>query len=82
MNFEDRKYVLIQASEVSNMDFEQLMEDGADTLHWNLAETETFVKFIGDTPDFLEGKTILTHAQIKVELATSDWNEPPPDPLP
>ena len=52
-----RNYVLIDASEVSSVDFNQVLETSAETLRYNLAGTQTFVKFEGDTPSFLEGKT-------------------------
>jgi hypothetical protein len=40
-----RNYVIIDASEVSSVDFNQVLETSADTLRYNLAGTQTFVKF-------------------------------------
>tara|TARA_R100001163_G_C5035482_1_gene174764 strand:+ start:172 stop:408 length:237 start_codon:yes stop_codon:yes gene_type:complete len=75
-----RKYVIIDASDVSSIDFDQVMERSADTLRYNInpARTKTFVKFEGSTPSFLEGKTQYTHSQILTILATDEWT---PDPL-
>jgi hypothetical protein len=75
-----RNYVIIDASEVSSVDFNQVLETSADTLRYNVAGTQTFVKFEGDTPSFLEGKTAYTHSEILTILSGSDWTDP--DPIP
>ena len=76
-----RKYVIINASDVSSIDFDQVMERSADTLRYSLDGSKTFVKFEGATPDFLEGKTQYTHSQILTILATDEWTDPnfPPE---
>jgi len=71
-----RKYVIIDASEVSSVDFNQVLETSADTLRYNLAGTQTFVKFVGDTPSFLEGKTTYTNAEILTILGGEEWTDP------
>lgn len=73
-----RKYVIISASDVSSIDFDQVMERSADTLRYSLDGSQTFVKFEGSTPSFLEGKTEYTHSEILTILATDEWT---PDPL-
>ena len=69
------KYVIINASEVSLVDFSQVMETSVDTLRYSLDESQTFVKFDGDTPSFLSGKTSYTHSEILTVLAGEDWAE-------
>ncbi len=71
-----RNYVIIDASEVSSVDFNQVLETSADTLRYNLAGTQTFVKFEGDTPSFLEGKTTNTRSEMLTILSGSDWTDP------
>ena len=71
-----RSYVIIDASEVSSVDFNQVLETSADTIRYNLAGTQTFVKYEGDTPSFLEGKTQYTHSEMLTILAGEDWSEP------
>jgi len=73
-----RKYVIINADEVSSVDFSQVNETSADTLRYNIdpANTKTFVKFDGDTPSFLEGKTQYSHSEILTILAGSEWTSP------
>ena len=61
-------YVIIEANEVSSVDFSQVREDSADTVRYNLDRDKALVKFEGTTPSFLDGKTQYTHAQIKTIL--------------
>ena len=69
----NRKYVILEASEVSSVDFSKVLEASANVLRYNNDMTKTFVKYTGDQPAFLNGKTELTHAEIKVEMAKSEW---------
>ena len=71
-----RNYVIIDATEVSSVDFDQVLETSADTLRYNVAGTKTFVKFEGDTPSFLEGKTANTHSEMLEILAGEEWTDP------
>ena len=75
MAYENRKYVIIDASEVGTVDFSQVNETSADTLRYSLDDSQTFVKFDGDTPSFLNGKTSYTHSQIRTILAGEDWTD-------
>ena len=78
----DRKYVIINANEVSLIDFNQVLETSANTLRYNNDNTQTLVKFIGNTPDFLEGKTQYTHLEIKSILNSESENWiPEEDPI-
>lgn len=71
-----RKYVIINADEVDSVDFSQVNETSADTVRYNLAGTETFVKFDSDTtPSFLKGKTQYSNSEILTILATDEWVE-------
>jgi len=75
MAYENRKYVIINASEVGSVDFSQVNETSANTLRYSLDNSQTFVKFDGDTPSFLDGKTQYNHSQILTVLAGEDWTE-------
>ena len=70
---ENRKYVIINTSDVSSIDFDKVIERGEETLRYNNAGTKTFVKFEGDTPEFLSGKTQYTYSEILAELNKSEW---------
>ena len=71
-----RNYVIIDASEVSSVDFDQVLETSADTLRFSLDGSKTFVKFEGDTPSFLAGKTANTHSEMLEILAGEEWTSP------
>ena len=71
----NRKYTIITKEEVASVDFSQVLETSANTLRYNNAGTKTFVKFDGNTPSFLNGKTQYTHDEILIELSKSDWTE-------
>jgi hypothetical protein len=58
------KYVIIGTDEVENIDFSQVTQDSVRTLRISEDGNFTFVKFKGETPSFLEGKTQYTHAEI------------------
>jgi len=75
MAYENRKYVIIDASEVGTVDFSQVNETSADTLRYSLDDSQTFVKFDGDTPSFLDGKTSYTHSEIRTILTGEDWTD-------
>ena len=75
-----RNYVIIDASEVSSVDFDEVLETSADTLRYNIAGTQTFVKFEGDTPSFIEGKTANTHSEMLAILAGEEWTDPDANP--
>jgi hypothetical protein len=75
-----RNYVIIDASEVSSVDFNQVLETSAETLLYNLAGTQTFVKFEGETPSFLAGKTQYTHSEMLEILAGEEWTDPDANP--
>ena len=69
-----RTYVIIDASEVANVDFDQVAERSSDTLRYSLDGTKTFVKFEGDTPSFLIGEPQYTQEEILPILAGTEWS--------
>ena len=71
----NKKYIIITKDEVASVNFSQVDETSADTLRYNNAGTKTFVKFEGNTPSFLNGKTQYTHTEILAELGKSEWTE-------
>jgi len=67
------KYAILTTSEVSNIDFSKVLEDNSNTLRYDNDNTKTFVKFNGDTPSFLDGKTILNRNEMLTELKKEEW---------
>ena len=75
-------YAIIQASDLSNIDFDQIGETSADTLRYNLANTEFIIKW-NSTPTFISDGTVvpvseLTHAEALALMQTPEWSEPIP----
>lgn len=70
-----KKYVILNSTEVSSINFSQVQETSTDTLRWNIDQTKTFVKFEGDTPSFLTGKTQYTNEQMLAILddVNGEW---------
>ena len=68
-----RTYVIIDASEVASVDFDQVQETSADTLRYSVDGSKTFVKFEGDTPSFLIGEPQYDHSEILNILAGPEW---------
>jgi hypothetical protein len=68
-----RNYVIINKSEVANVDFSKVKETSVDTLRYSIDGTKTFVKFEGNAPTFLSGKQQYTHSQILEILAGEEW---------
>ena len=67
-------YVIIEASEVDNVDFSQVVENNANSIRYKADESQAIVKFEGDAPSFLEGKTQYSHAEILAIVNTAEWN--------
>lgn len=70
-------YVIIDTTEItqeeSPIDFSKLMNRNANMLRYSLDGTKALVKYKGEQPSFLNGKTTYTHDEIKVEMAKSEW---------
>lgn len=75
-------YAIIQTSDLSNIDFNQIGETNADTLRYNLAGTEFVIKW-NTEPTFISDGTvvpvsILTHTEALALMATAEWSQPEP----
>ena len=44
-NFPNRRWLVIPATEVENVDFNRVLESGSDSLRYSLDGSETFVKY-------------------------------------
>ena len=72
MSKEDSIYVIISIEDVEDIDFNQVMQTNANSLRISEDATSTFVKFQGETPSFLEGKTQYTHEEFIAILKDPD----------
>jgi len=69
----NRTYVIVDSSEVSSVDFDQVMQTSADKLRYSLDGSKALLKYEGDQPSFLSGKQEYTHSEILAILATDEW---------
>ena len=75
---DNRTYVIINAADVEEVDFSEVLETSEDTLRWSVDHTKTFVKFVGEAPSFLDGKTEYNYPEIMAVLSTPEWENPNP----
>jgi hypothetical protein len=80
----EREYVIFNVSELSKIDFSQVLETSADTVRKSVDETKTFVKWDGDlngqnVPVCVQGLTTkegpYTHSEIVSILSTNVWTD-------
>ena len=59
------------------MDFSLLLTTSEESVRQNLDKSEFIVSFEGDTPTFLEGKTIYTNTELFeiVDDLNNNWTE-------
>ena len=79
MAYNNYTYVILNTTEITDedsvIDFSQLLNRSAGMLRYSLNNNKAVVKYDGDQPSFLNGKTTYTHQEILVEMATSAWSE-------
>ena len=73
-----RKYVIINTSDLSAVDFNQVLEADETKLRYSVDGTKTFVKYEGEQPSSLTGKTEYTNSEILAILATDEWSSDEP----
>jgi hypothetical protein len=69
----DRQYVIINTDELSTINFDHVLETSVDTLRYNVAGDQTFVKYEGAKPRCLYGKDTLSHSAILTALEDESW---------
>lgn len=78
MSFENRHYIIFDATETGSIDFSEVLETSADTLRFNTSSARTFIKYEGDTiPSSISSLTTkegpYTHNEILNILTGSEW---------
>jgi len=68
-----RTYVIIDASEITSVDFDKVLETSADTLRYSVDGSKVLLKYEGTQPFFLLGKTEYTHSEILSILSGPEW---------
>jgi hypothetical protein len=68
-----KNYVIIDASDVSSVDFDQVLQTSDDTLRYSVDGSKALLKYEGTQPSFLSGKTEYTHSEILTILSGDEW---------
>ena len=78
--FENRKFIIFNVSELNQIDFNQVLETSIDTVRKSVDQTKTFVKWDGAMPECVNNLTTkegpYTYNEILTILATPEWTDP------
>ena len=81
-NYDTRRYVIFDCTELGTIDFTQVFETSIDTVRKSLDLTQTFVKYDGVQPSSVAALTTksqeYTHSEILTILAGPEWTDPNP----
>lgn len=75
MDFSNRKWVIVNVSDITDEMIESAIQSSMDTLRKSLDGTKAILKWDGDTPTCFDGMTTYNHSEILTELAKSTWTE-------
>ena len=75
MDFSNRKWVIVNVSDITEEMIISAIQSSMDTLRKTLDGTKAILKWDGDTPTCFDGMTTYNHSEILTELAKSTWTE-------
>jgi len=75
MDYSNRKWVIVNVSDITEEMIDNAMQSSMDTLRKSLDGTKAILKWDGDTPTCFDGMTTYNHSEILTELAKSTWTE-------
>jgi hypothetical protein len=81
-DYENRKFMIFNVSELGQIDFAQVLETSQDTVRRSVDATKTFVKWDSEIPECIanletkEGP--YTYEEILTILATTEWTDTNP----
>jgi hypothetical protein len=82
--YENRRFVIFDVTELPLIDFSQVFETSIDTVRKSVDETKTFVKYNMPQPSSVAALTTksieYTYDEILQILAGPEWTEPFPEP--
>ena len=73
MEYSNRKWVIVNVSDITDEMIFYAIQSSMDTLRKTLDGSKAILKFDGDTPSCFDGLTTYNHSEILTELAKSDW---------
>jgi hypothetical protein len=78
MSHENREFVIINVSEISKINFNEVLETSSETLRMSKDKNKTFFKWEGNPPEFLTDLTTnegpYTYTQMVNILNTEEWS--------
>jgi hypothetical protein len=83
-DYENRKFMIFNVSELDQIDFTQVYETSVDTVRKSVDGTKTFVKWDDAIPDCINNLTTkegpYTYDEILIILSTEEWTNFNPTP--
>ena len=77
--YDDRKFMIFNVSELNQIDFTQVLETSLDTVRKSIDNAKTFVKWDGVIPDSVNNLTTkegpYTYDEILTILSTTEWTD-------
>jgi len=81
-DYESRKFMIFNISELDTIDFTQVYETSKDTVRKSVDGSKTFVKWDGDTPECVANLATkegpYTYEEILAIMDTPEWTDPNP----
>lgn len=81
-DYENRKFMIFNVSELELIDFTHVCETSIDTIRKSVNETKTFVKWDGLMPECVNNLITkegpYTYEEMLDILSTSEWTDPNP----
>ena len=78
--YEQRNFAIFSLTELNKIDFSMVLETSAETLRRNIGETRSFIKWDGETPEFVSTLETLegpyTYEEIVSILGGEEWSSP------
>lgn len=75
MDYSNRDWIIINVSDITDEMIEKSNQTSMDTLRKSLDGNKAILKYDGRKPSCFYGMDVYTHAEIREELAKSDWTE-------
>tara|TARA_R100000315_G_C5103247_1_gene59147 strand:+ start:89 stop:325 length:237 start_codon:yes stop_codon:yes gene_type:complete len=75
MSYENRKWVIVNVSDITEEMIINSSGTGSNSLRKTLDNSKAILKWDGDTPSCFNGMTTYNHSEILTELKKSDWTE-------
>ena len=76
MSFENRRWVIVNVSAITDDMIASAIQTSMNTLRKTLDNSKAILKWDGDTPSVFDGMATFSHSEILTELAKSAWTAP------